>query len=296
MFATMSVAIHHRQNVPALQESLKELAHLVREIHALRHETQREIHAAVLVKQRALKEQERDKKLSNETRHDLKKHFWKSIDSCENEENALRKSLDVIKNIRLASNARSGFLSGLGRTQRGEVVRKSALMLNLKNLARQLPLWVPTNVEKAPPLCGAVPAPAGYEAEPHSMVAAFVKNDDDEEWILAKVRHYDRTTGRYQVDDIDDEHPETLTLPKKNIVPLPLMRANPITNPEAFFPKGTVVNALYPQTTCFYRGLVDEIPLGPQEGYSVQFEDENYPGGFAPALVVEQLYVIECLM
>ncbi|XP_003741554.1 SAGA-associated factor 29 [Galendromus occidentalis] len=292
----MSVAVHHRQNVPALQESLKELAHLMRNIQALRHETQREIHAAVLAKHCALKEQEKDKKISSETKHELKKCFWRSIDSCENEENALRMSLDVIKNIRLANSARSGFLSGLGRTQRGEVVRKSALMMNLKTLARQLPLWVPTDHEKPPPLCGAVPAPPGHEAEPHSMVAAFVKNDDDEEWILARVRHYDRTSGRYQVDDIDDEHPETLTLLRKHIIPLPLMRANPITNPEAFFPKGTVVNALYPQTTCFYRGLVDEIPHGPQEGYSVQFEDENYPGGFAPALVVEQLYVIECVL
>lgn len=55
------------------------------------------------------------------------------------------------------------------------------------------------------------------------------------------------------MDDIDVEGRERHLVSRRRVIPLPLLRANPVTHPEAIFPKGTLVNALYPQTTCFYR-------------------------------------------
>lgn len=75
------------------------------------------------------------------------------------------------------------------------------------------------------------------------MVAALVRAPDgDENWILAEVLRYNTTTGKYELDDIDEEQKEMLTFPKKNVIPLPLMRANPEINPEALFRKDTLGN------------------------------------------------------
>lgn len=71
------------------------------------------------------------------------------------------------------------------------------------------------------------------------IVAALVKSTDgDENWILAEVVQYLASSGRYEVDDIDEEQKERHTLSKRRIIPLPLMRANPETDPDALFPKG----------------------------------------------------------
>ena len=61
--------------------------------------------------------------------------------------------------------------------------------------------------------------------------------DGDENWILAEVVQYMPSSGRYEVDDIDEEQKERHTLSRRRVIPLPLMRANPETDPEALFPK-----------------------------------------------------------
>uniref|UniRef100_T1HGA4 SGF29 C-terminal domain-containing protein n=1 Tax=Rhodnius prolixus TaxID=13249 RepID=T1HGA4_RHOPR len=71
------------------------------------------------------------------------------------------------------------------------------------------------------------------------------------------------------------------------------MRANPETDSHALFHKGAIVMALYPQTTCFYKAIVNQLPGSPTEDYEVLFEDSNYPDGFAPPLNVSQRYVID---
>merc|ERR1712228_590307 len=61
---------------------------------------------------------------------------------------------------------------------------------------------------------------------------------------------------------------------------------------EVVFQKGSLVMALYPQTTCFYKALVHAPPKKPQDEYSVLFEDTSYADGFSPPLNVPQRYVI----
>ncbi|XP_065290629.2 SAGA-associated factor 29 isoform X4 [Dermacentor albipictus] len=176
-----------------------------------------------------------------------------------------------------------------------EALRRGALMKMLQQNALTLPLFIGKEDEKPPPLCGAIPAEPNYVAKVGDMVAALARGpDDDENWILAEVLHYSHGSAKYEVDDIDEEQKERHTLSRRRVVPLPLLRANPLTDPSALFAKGTLVMALYPQTTCFYRALVHEPPSGPQDDYLVLFEDSSYPEGYSPPLAVAQRYVICC--
>lgn len=50
--------------------------------------------------------------------------------------------------------------------------------------------------------------------------------------------------------------------------------------------------ALYPQTTCFYKGVVNAVPTTHSDEYEVLFEDSTYPEGYSPPLKVAQRYVI----
>ena len=71
------------------------------------------------------------------------------------------------------------------------------------------------------------------------MVAALAKGqENDENWILAEVINFNSATNKYEVDDIDEEQKDRHVLSKRKVVPLPLMRADPETDPHAMFPKG----------------------------------------------------------
>jgi SAGA-associated factor 29 len=73
------------------------------------------------------------------------------------------------------------------------------------------------------------------------MVAALVKGSEEEEnWILAEVVHFNSTTNKYEVDDIDEEQKDRHILSRRRVVPLPLMRADPETDPHALFSKGSI--------------------------------------------------------
>ena len=75
------------------------------------------------------------------------------------------------------------------------------------------------------------------------MVAALVKlADSDGACILAEVVNFNQATNKYEVDDIlkEQNQKERHVLSKGRVLPLPLMRANPETDPSALFPEGTV--------------------------------------------------------
>lgn len=113
-------------------------------------------------------------------------------------------------------------------------------MKMLQISAQTLPLFVSKPDEKIPPLCGAVPADSSYIAKPGDIVAALVKGlEDEDSWILAEIVSFNTNTNKYEVDDID-ETKDRHVLSKRRIVPLPLMRANPETDSNALFPKGTM--------------------------------------------------------
>ncbi|XP_033208303.1 SAGA-associated factor 29 isoform X1 [Belonocnema kinseyi] len=221
----------------------------------------------------------------------LKAIYIAAISDATSEEDILRKSLDKINEIRFIRNERRIQARNAGNK---ETIRRGALMKMLLSTAQTLPIYVGKSIgAKAPPLCGAVPAEPTYVAKMGDMVAALVKGSEEEEnWILAEVVSFNATTNKYEVDDIDEEQKDRHTLSRRRVVPLPLMRANPETDSNALFPKESIVMALYPQTTCFYKAVVNQLPTTATEEYEVLFEDANYADGYSPPLNVAQRYVI----
>lgn len=277
-------------NAAAAENRIKELLKdLYQLIHQVQDERSRGEHNLTNISKthERMKEEQR---VTPYYKNKLKGLYKTAMQDAEVEAELLRKSLDTIAEVKSIRENRR-----LDSDRPKPIMRRGVLMTMLQQNAQTLPLWVSKPGEKPPPLCGAVTCDNSYVAKPGDKVAARVKSDDEENWILAEVVTFNTNTNKYDVDDIDaDEGKERHTLSKRRIVPLPIWKANPETDPEALFPKNTLVLALYPQTTCFYRALIHEPPKKPQDDYSVLFEDTSYPDGYSPPLMVAQRYVIVC--
>ncbi|XP_053675579.1 SAGA-associated factor 29 [Anopheles nili] len=267
-----------------VQERLKSLKTLVCEIETERKRNESNINQMI-----------RLNKMSNDDKspalnHKLKTLYKVGLQDALQEETLIRQALSKIQDIRNIRNERRIQARNAGNK---ETIRRGALMKMLQISAQTLPLFVSKPGEKIPHLCGSIPADSSYISKPGDMVAALVKSEEGEEnWILAEVVQYVSSTSKYEVDDIDEEQKDRHVLSRRRIVPLPLMRANPETDGQALFPKGTTVMALYPQTTCFYKAIINQLPQTANEEYEVLFEDPTYPDGYSPPLFVAQRYVI----
>ncbi|KAK3730956.1 hypothetical protein RRG08_018287 [Elysia crispata] len=227
-------------------------------------------------------------------RQKLKNLYSAATKDAEEEAEVIRASLEKIKEIKRLHEKSTKQRNDSGRPK--QIMRRGVLMSQLQQNATTLPLWVSKPGESPPPLCGAVPADNNYISQAEDKVAARVKGQDGEEnWILAEVVNFNAHTGKYEVDDVDaEEGKERHSISRRRVVPLPIWKANPETDPGALFPKKALILALYPQTTCFYRALVEDPPKTPQDDYSVLFEDTSYATGYSPPLMVPQRYVIVC--
>ncbi|XP_011867527.1 PREDICTED: SAGA-associated factor 29 homolog [Vollenhovia emeryi] len=270
-----------------IQERLKNIYNLVHEIENQRVRSEHNLNNIMKTHEKVTP----DDKVSPYYQQKLKNLYNAAVTDTQQEEEILRKALGKINEIRTIRNklriqARQG--------GNKETIRRGALMKMVLSTAQTLPLYVgKTSGAKLPPLCGAIPAEPTYIAKTGDMVAALVKsNEEGENWILAEVVQFNPATNNYEVDDIDEEQKDRHTLSRKRVVPLPLMRANPETDPYALFPKGSTVMALYPQTTCFYKAVVQRLPTTATEEYLVLFEDAAYTTGYSPPLNVPQRYVI----
>ncbi|KAK2589026.1 hypothetical protein KPH14_001869 [Odynerus spinipes] len=270
-----------------IQERLRNVYTLVHEIEAQRNRSEHNLNNIVKTHEKVTPED----KVSPYYQQKLKNLYSSAVTDAQQEEEILRKALGKINEIRAIRNERRIQARNAGNK---ETIRRGALMKMVQSTAQTLPLYVgKAPGAKAPPLCGAVPAEPTYIAKMGDMVAALVKGSEEEEnWILAEVVQFNPTTNKYEVDDIDEEQKDRHTLSRRRVVPLPLMRANPETDPHALFPKGSVVMALYPQTTCFYKAVVNQLPTTATEEYEVLFEDATYADGYSPPLNVAQRYVI----
>lgn len=221
----------------------------------------------------------------------LKGLYKTAIQDCDVEIDLFSKTLDHIYEIRTLIRNRPR-KSSLSLFTKETSIRRGALMKMLQQNAVTLPLFIRRSKnDETPPLCGAIPAEPNYIGKVGDMVAALVKvADGGDNWILAEIVSYNHNTNKYEIDDIDEEQKERHTLSRRRVVPLPLMRANPETDPGALFEKGTFVYALYPQTTCFYPAVIQEPPKTAQDDYQVLFEDSSYPDGYSPALSVPQRF------
>lgn len=270
-----------------IQERLKNLYHLVHEVETQRVRSEHNLNNIIKTYEKVTPED----KVSPYYQQKLKNLYSAAVGDAQQEEEILRKALGKINEIRAIRNERRIQARNAGNK---ETIRRGALMKMVLSIAQTLPLYVgKTPGAKPPPLCGAIPAEPTYIAKMGDMVAALVKGSEEEEnWILAEVVQFNPATNKYEVDDIDEEQKDRHTLSRRRVVPLPLMRANPETDPHALFPKGSIVMALYPQTTCFYKAVVNQLPTTATEEYEVLFEDATYADGYSPPLNVAQRYVI----
>lgn len=281
----MTDAIAHQQ----INDRLLDILKLLHDIETQRNRSEHNLNNIMKTHEKVTP----DDKVSLYYQQKLKNLYNAAMTDAQQEEDILRKTLAKINEIRVIRNERRIWARNAGNK---ETIRRGALMKMLVNTAQTLPLYVgKTPGAKPPPLCGAIPAEPTYIAKMGDMVAVPVKGSseqDEENWILAEVVQYNPATNKYEVDDIDEEQKDRYTLSRKRVVPLPLMKANPETDPHALFPKGSIVMALYPQTTCFYKAIVSQVPTTVMEEYEILFEDGDYPDGYSPPLKVAQRYVI----
>lgn len=270
-----------------IQERLKSIHNLMFEIQNQRTRSEHNLNNIMKTHEKVTPED----KVSPYYQQKLKNLYNAAVMDSQQEETVLRKALNKINEIRTIRNERRIQARNAGNK---ETIRRGALMKMLLSTAQTLPLYVgKTPGAKPPPLCGAIPAEPTYIAKVGDMVAALVKgNEEGKNWILAEVVQFNVATNKYEVDDIDEEQKDRHTLSRRRVVPLPLMRANPETDPHALFPKGSTVMALYPQTTCVYKGVVNQLPTTATEEYEILFEDAAYNSGYSPPLNVAQRYMI----
>ncbi|RCN45452.1 hypothetical protein ANCCAN_08529, partial [Ancylostoma caninum] len=166
-------------------------------------------------------------------------------------------------------------------------LKRHALMQLINLQGTTLPLWIGGVDGFPPPFVGAIAVPETVPLKSGDSVAAYV----DENWILAEVLAVS-PTGRYDVKDVDDEQKVRLTMARRRLIPLPKWRADPERDAHALFPLEAIVLALYPQTTCFYKGVVQRVPQLATDDYLVTFEDPSYSTGYSPPLPIPQRYVV----
>lgn len=270
-----------------IQEHLKSIYNLLHDIESQRIRSEHNLNNIMKTHDKVTP----DDKVSSYYQQKLKNLYNAAMTDAQQEEEILRKALIKINEIRTIRNERRIQARNAGNK---ETIRRGALMKMVQSTAQTLPLYVgKAPGAKPPPLCGAIPAEPTYIAKMGDMVAALVKgNEEGENWILAEVVQFNPATNKYEVDDIDEEQKPRHTLSRRRVVPLPLMRANPETDPHALFSKNSTVMALYPQTTCFYKAIVKQLPTTATEEYKILFEDAAYTTGYSPPLNVAQRYVI----
>ena len=270
-----------------VQNRLRELFKTIKQLEDARKSSENTLQTITNCHRRV----QSDEKLTSVNKNKLIGLCDDAVKDAEKEEESLRKALDKIYDIR---RIRHEIRLAARNAGNKETIRRGALMKMLATSAETIPLWVGRDREEAPPLCGAVPSDSNYVAKPGDMVAALVRSPDgDENWILAEVVSYNHSSAKYEVDDIDEEQKDRHNLSRRRVIPLPTMRASPETNPEALYCGGTTVMAIYPQTTCFYKGVIKEQPGGAAEDYQVLFEDPSYADGYSPPLNVAQRYIIQ---
>uniref|UniRef100_A0A8R1HWW7 SGF29 C-terminal domain-containing protein n=1 Tax=Caenorhabditis japonica TaxID=281687 RepID=A0A8R1HWW7_CAEJA len=169
----------------------------------------------------------------------------------------------------------------------GEISRRDLMEL-IKIRGHLLPLWIGYDSPFPCENVGAIAPAENSKLNEHDSVAAFNK---DGNWILADIVTC-HSNSRYECRDVDDDKKKLTVFARSHLIPLPKWKANPASDRHALFEKNAIVLALYPQTTCFYKGIVHSAPADFREPYQVMFEDSSYNSGFCPPMPVSQKYIV----
>jgi len=262
---------------------VKDLHLTICKINRINKETGHQIDDLEKIRKTVINEYEAEEAIFPRTRKKLLKATKDARSLTQDEVSSLRDALDIIQNIRQLREEKRVLQNEVRSTRRG------VLMSQLQTLARTAPLWIGGPDESPPPLCGSIAPKKDHKVMPGDKVAT----KSGEDWILAEVISNNGAT--LLVEDIDavDATKSKMTISRNLIIPLPQWRANPQNCAQALHEVGAHVLALYPQTTCFYKGIIASIPETSSEDYVVLFEDNAYPSGFSPPMSVPQKYIVQ---
>ncbi|UJR22246.1 hypothetical protein I4U23_025307 [Adineta vaga] len=234
--------------------------------------------------------------ISQSSKHNL----TQALTNVHNEMDMYRTALEKIAQVRQLQIEISQASKNHNDTNRNHTTRRG-LADFLSHMAYSLKIWYGNEQNNSnsrnvpPPLCGAIPAASNHVCHVGDHIAGFVESDDgDENWILAEISKVYPTKTKYDIVDIDAEPGKGryYNISKRHIIPLPQWRACPLTCSQALFLPQTIVLALYPQTSCFYKGVVESTPRVGNDCYSIIFEDSSYNSGYSPEFDVPQMFVV----
>ncbi|CAI5448543.1 unnamed protein product [Caenorhabditis angaria] len=197
------------------------------------------------------------------------------LKNTENQVDLLKSVLNSIEELR-----KSEYKSKMKKE-----IKRRDLMELIQQQGETLPLWV--NVNNGYPGEGVGAIASNEKLVVGDAVAAYHKDN----WILAEVVTC-HSLSRFECRDVDDEQKKLSVFSKTNLILLPKWRANPGYDKHALFPVDAIVLALYPQTTCFYKGVVHEVPAEATDCYQIAFDDASYPSGYSPPMSIPQKYVV----
>lgn len=136
----------------------------------------------------------------------------------------------------------------------GELSRRDLMEL-IKIRGELLPLWISYDAPFPGEYVGAIAPADGSKLNDGDSVAAFSSEGD---WILCDIMSC-LSNSRYECRDVDDDKKRKTVFSRSHLIPLPKWKANPLSDKHALFVKNAVVLALYPQTTCFYKGTINFV-------------------------------------
>ncbi|CAF1047993.1 unnamed protein product [Adineta steineri] len=231
-----------------------------------------------------------------------KTNLTQALTNVQNEINMYKTALAKISQVRQLQIEIANVTKNHIDVSRSHTTRRGLADL-LSHMAYVLKIWYGSEHsgncsnkgDVPPPLCGAIPAASNHVCHVGDLIAGFVESDDgDENWILAEVANVHPNKTKYDIVDIDAEPDKGryYNINKRHVIPLPQWRACPLTCPQALFVRRTIVLALYPQTSCFYKGIVESIPRIGKDSYSIIFEDSSYNSGYSPEFDVPQMFVV----
>lgn len=93
------------------------------------------------------------------------------------------------------------------------------------------------------------------------------------EYILGKILQFDKSKEMFKIMDEDDKG-VTWDKPIQGVIPVPTLQQINL-NERRRFEFDEEVLAVFPQTTCFYQGVVKQKPSRNHAKYGILFDDEN---------------------
>ncbi|CEF64599.1 SAGA-associated factor 29 homolog [Strongyloides ratti] len=171
---------------------------------------------------------------------------------------------------------------------------KTADFLRSLNLYGELlPPYIPKDHAQVIEGVGGIPYSKDSILAEDDFVVAYINNM----WCLGMVKQCKINTqnselSTYFVVDVEDrERPGSWHLRDK-LTPLPKYKADPICHSHALFDRNTIVIAMYPQTTCFFKAIVLEKPTRSKDKYVLTFENDASKNEWSEQMIIPQAFVL----